>query len=165
MPINYAAGRGGLLIVPVRLEDGAELPFVMDTGSSFTLLDKSLEPKLGKRTGTVSVQNWGVTSKLPVFAAPRLYLGGAPLVTGDNVVGDDCKKMPSDSDHPVMGMLGIDCLKHYCLQLDFAAGKMRFLEPEHVNALQLGTAFPITWIEGRPFVHHDGLSQEWAPIR
>ena len=108
LPINQGAGRGGLLIVPVRLEDGAELPFILDTGSSFTLLDTSLEPKLGKRTGTISVQSWGVTSKLPVFAAPRLYLGGAPMVTGDNVGGDDCKKMPTDSGHPVMGMLGID---------------------------------------------------------
>ena len=157
LPINYWAGRGGLLIVPVRLEDGDELPFVLDTGSSSTLLDKSLEPKLGKRVGTASVQSWGVTRELPVFAAPRLYLGGALLVTGDQVVGDDCRQMPSDSDRPVMGMLGIDCLRHYCIQLDFAAGKMRFLEPEHVNAVQLGKAFPITWVEGRPFVHHDGL--------
>ncbi len=157
LSINYGAGRGGLLIVPVRLEGGEGLPFVLDTGSSFTLLDKSLEPKLGKRTGTASVQSWGVSQKLPVFAAPRLYLGGAPLVTGDQVVSDDCKKMPSDSDHPIMGMLGIDCLKHYCIQLDFAAGKIRFLEPEHVNAAELGKAFPITYVGGRPFVHHDGL--------
>ena len=26
-----------------------------------------------------------------------------------------------------------------------------------MNAAQLGKAFPITWVEGRPFVHHDGL--------
>ena len=92
-----------------------------------------------------------------MFAAPRLYLGGAPLITGDHVVSNDCKKMPFDSGHPITGMLGIDCLKHYCIQLDFAAGKMRFLEPERVNAVQLGKPFPITWVEGRPFVHHDGL--------
>jgi len=116
LPVNYGAGRGSLLIVPVRVDDGEELPFVLDTGSSLTCLDKSLEPKLGKRTGTASIQSWGVTSKLPVFAAPRLYLGGAPLVTGDHVVSDDCKKMPSDSDRPIMGMLGIDCLKHYCTE-------------------------------------------------
>jgi hypothetical protein len=157
MPINYGAGRGGLLIVPVRLEGGEELPFVLDTGSSGTLLDESLEPKLGKRLGTTSMQSWGVTRERPVFAAPRLYLGGVPLITGDRVVSDDCKQMPSDSAPPIMGMLSIDCLKHYCIQLDFQAGKLRFLEPEHVNAVQLGRAFPITWIEGRPFVHHDGL--------
>lgn len=157
LPINHGAGRGGGLIVPVRLEGGEELLFILDTGSSFTLLDKSLEPKLGKRTSTASVQSWGTTRELPVFAAPRLYLGGAPLITGDYVATDDCKEMDSDSGRPIMGMLGIDCLKHYCIQLDFQAGKMRFLEPEHVNAVQLGKAFPITAVEGRPWVHHDGL--------
>jgi hypothetical protein len=157
LAINHGAGRGSLLVVPVRLEGGEELPFVLDTGSSFTLLDKSLEPKLGKRAGTASVQSWGVTNEWPVFAAPRLYLGGAPLITGEQVVSHDCKEMRSDSGQPVMGMLGIDCLKHYCFQLDFAAGRIRFLEPEHVNATQLGKAFPIVWTGGRPFVHHDGL--------
>ena len=159
LPINHGAGRGGLLIVPVRLEDGEELPFVLDTGSTGTLLDHSLEPKLGKRLGTTTMHSWGTSRELPVFAAPRLYLGGVPLDVGDRVVGDDCQRMPSDSGPPIMGMLSIDCLRHYCIQLDFAAGKMRFLEPEHVNAVELGKDFPITWVEGRPFVHHDGLVQ------
>ena len=66
---------------------------------------------------------------------------------------------------PIMGMLSIDCLKHYCIQLDFAAGKMRFLEPEHVNAVQLGKAFPIIWTEGRPLFITMAWSKAWAPIR
>ena len=70
MPINHGAGRGGLLIVPVRLEGGEELPFVLDTGSSGTLLDASLEPKLGKRLGTTAMQSWGTSRERPVFAAP-----------------------------------------------------------------------------------------------
>ena len=157
LPINYGAGRGGLLVVPVRLNDGEEMPFVLDTGSTGTLLDTSLEPRLGKRLGTTTMHSWGTSRELPVFAAPRLYLGGVPLNVGDRVVGDDCQKMPSDSGPPIMGMLSIDCLRQYCMQLDFAAGKLRFLEPEHVNATRLGKAFPIAWTEGRPFVHHDGL--------
>jgi hypothetical protein len=159
LPINHGAGRGGMIIVPVRLEDGEELPFVLDTGSTGTLVDRSLEPKLGKRLGTTTLHSWGTSRELPVFAAPRLYLGGVPLNIGDRVIIDDCKRMPSDSGPPIMGMLTIDCLRQYCIQLDFAAGKMRFLEPEHVNAVQLGKAFPITWVGGRPFVHHDGLVQ------
>ncbi len=157
LSINHGAGRGGLLIVPVRLEDGEELPFVLDTGSTGTLMDKSLEPKLGKRLGTTTMHSWGTSRELPVFAAPRLYLGGVLLNIGDRVVSDDCQRMPSDSGSPVMGMLSIDCLRHYCIQLDFAAGRIRFLEPEHVNAVQLGKGFPITWVGSRPFVHHDGL--------
>jgi hypothetical protein len=95
LPINYGAGRGGLLVVPVRLNDGEEMPFVLDTGSTGTLLDTSLEPRLGKRLGTTTMHSWGTSRELPVFAAPRLYLGGVPLNVGDRVVGDDCQKMPS----------------------------------------------------------------------
>ena len=157
MPINHGAGRGGLLIVPVRIEGGEEMPFVLDTGSSGTLVDESLEPKLGKRLGMTTMHSWGTSRELPVFAAPRLYLGGVPLITGHRVVSYNCRQMPSDSGPPIMGMLSIDCLRQYCIQLDFGAGRIRFLEPEHVNATQLGKAFPITWVEGRPFVHHDGL--------
>ena len=39
----------------------------------------------------------------------------------------------------------MDCLQHYCLQLDFAAGKMRFLDPNGLNSAELGAAFPLTF--------------------
>ena len=50
--INEGAGRGDFLIVPVRMARGDELPFAVDTGSSGTLLDESLEP-LSSRTTRV----------------------------------------------------------------------------------------------------------------
>src|SRR5437899_1156416 len=45
--MNYAAGRGSWVIVPLQLESGEELRFVVDTGSPITLVDESLAPKLG----------------------------------------------------------------------------------------------------------------------
>src|SRR5580765_1562062 len=42
--MNQNAGRGRLIILPVRLETGEELPFMLDTGASGTCFDKSLEP-------------------------------------------------------------------------------------------------------------------------
>jgi len=155
--INEGAGRGDLLIVPVRMERGDELPFVVDTGSSGTLLDESLERKLGKRVGTLSMQGWGKTTERPMYAAPPLYLGGARLITGSNIVTVDFKTFPSAGGRPIMGILGIDCLKHYCIQLDFEAGKMRFLKPDGINGARLGKAYPITYDEGRPWVLHNGL--------
>ena len=74
--LNQDAGRGGSLIVTLRLESGEELPFIVDTGTSGTFLDKSLEPKLGKPLGTAVFQSWGVKKTNDVYAAPRLYLGG-----------------------------------------------------------------------------------------
>jgi hypothetical protein len=62
----------------------------------------------------------------------------------------------SDLKHP-SGILGMDCLKHYCIQLDFAARKMRFLNPGQVNAAELGKAFPLTFRWNLPYIDHAGL--------
>lgn len=152
VPINQEAGRGGWLVVTVRLESGEALPFVVDTGTSGTLFDQSLEPKLGKPIGKTVSQSWGVLQTNSVYAAPKVYLGGAPLRMPDTVViTDDFKRMGSDAGRPIMGMLGFDCLRHYCLQLDFAAGKIRFLDDKQSNKQKWGQAFPIV-----PLNAHDG---------
>jgi len=51
----------------------------------------------------------------------------------------------------------MDILRHYCIQLDFEAGKMRFLDPDHLNTAELGKVFPLTLNGDRPFIQHDSL--------
>src|SRR2546430_314990 len=70
------------------------------------------------------------------YKAPELYLGGIQLRIG--------KKVSTIDWNGGAGILGMDCLQHYCIQLDFAAGKLRFLDPEHLKTEDLGQAFPIT---------------------
>src|SRR4051812_32019866 len=79
VPINDEAGRGGLLIVKLQLEDGTELPFLVDTGSPVTFFDTSLEPTLGKHLGTRQFRHFGVEHKSNIYAAPKLYLNGSRL--------------------------------------------------------------------------------------
>ncbi len=52
--INKAAGRGGHVLVTLRVGTGEELPFLVDTGTTMTILNKSLEPKLGQQLGTAT---------------------------------------------------------------------------------------------------------------
>jgi len=145
--INKDAGHGGMLYVTLRLEDGEELPFMLDTGASATTFDKSLEPKLGKCLGTTVTTGWSGKGKAKLYAAPKLYLGNTRLMTGHEIVIGS-------------GVLGMDCLKHYCIQLDFEAGKMRFLNPDQVNTAQWGKTFPLTLKGNLPFIHHVGLLGE-----
>jgi len=49
---NHGAGRGDDLMVTLRMEDGEELLFIVDTGCRNTTFDKSIESKLGKCLGT-----------------------------------------------------------------------------------------------------------------
>ena len=144
VPINAEAGSGGWLIITVRLERGEELPFVVDTGSSGTFFDKSLEPKLGEPIGKTVTQSWGVHKTNNVYAAPKLYLGDVPLKMPHAVASiDEFKQMSARAGRPILGMLGYDCLRQYCLQLDFAAAKMRFLDAGRAEKQNWGKAFPI----------------------
>jgi hypothetical protein len=140
---NKEAGHRDHLLVKLRLENGPELLFVVDTGMPMTVVDKSLEPLIGKRLGTTGfTYAWGRKVTSGLYNAPKLYLGGTPLLTGDWVLTDDLKRL--NSNPPIMGILGTDVLRHYCIQLDFAACKMRFLDPDHLNNENLGDAFPLT---------------------
>jgi hypothetical protein len=154
--INKDAGRGNWLLLMLRLKSGDELPFVVDTGSADTFLDKTLEPQLGERRGTTTFPHWGVKHEAGAYLAPQLYLGNTPLSTGRFVFTSDWLPK-SHSGRPIMGVLGMDCLKHYCIELDFEAGKMRFLDPNDMNATGPGEAFPLTLTRGRPFIHHSSL--------
>jgi hypothetical protein len=161
--INKEAGRGGYLVVTLRLESGEELPFIVDTGTAGTLFNKSLEPKLGKRLGTATYRHWGTQTKSGIYAAPKLYLGSTPLITGSKIVTSDFKQLSARAGRPIMGILGLDCLRHYCIQLDFEAGKMRFLDDDHSDKHNWGKAFPIlalNFMDARPAVGENLLGRQ-----
>jgi hypothetical protein len=139
---DNGAGRGDLLYVTLRLESGEELLFAVDTGSPITILDRSLKPNLGKLLVTKKVEyGWLGKAKVDIYKAPKLYLGNTQLRTDDQVWVDDLNRMASG--RAMMGILGMDCLQHYCLQLDFAKQELRFLDPDHSGGENLGKGFPL----------------------
>lgn len=141
--MNKDAGRGGWIIVNVRVA-GQELPFFLDTGAAVTCIDKSLEPKLGKRFLNMPTRTFVFTSNSGVYAAPALYLGKTLLTNSETyVMALDCSKCSQIAGRPIMGILGIDVLQNYCVQLDFAANQVRFLDDQHLDKSKLGTAFPL----------------------
>lgn len=156
--MNRDAGREMWLFVTVQMENGDELPFFVDTGTSHTLFDQSLEPKLGKRLGTGTAGHFGDTLALVRYAAPKLFLGNARLRMGEDVYTCDLKHLSFLAGRPVMGILGMDCLKHYCVQLDFQAGKVHFLNPEQVWSAPPGKTFPLMFYQDCPFIRHPSLA-------
>ena len=111
-----------------------------------TVLDKSLEPKLGKRIGTRCC--WepfgGGLARAGLYHSPNLYLGDTKLLTSSTVYTHDLRRIAPG----LMGILGMDCLKHYCVQMDFARDRMRFLNPDLTGADDLGKPFPLTILFG-----------------
>lgn len=137
------------MFVMLRFENGEEMPFVVDTGASWTVFDKSMAPKLGKRLDTISLGSWSGTHRASVYAAPKLYLGSTLLVIS-NVITCDFNKLGYPGG--IGGILGMDCLKHYRIQLDFDARLIRFLNGDGVDPAELGEAFPLTISWNLPFI-------------
>jgi hypothetical protein len=158
LTMNKNAGRGSYLFVTIRLEDGESLLFLVDTGSPITLFAKSLEPRLGNRLGTARIRTLYGNHDGGVYTAPKLYLGNTQLLTGTNIFTDNFTMQSLMAHRSIKGILGMDCLRHYCIQLDFDAEKVRFLDPDNGNAALLGKAFPIAFPWGGiPVIDHSGL--------
>ena len=163
--INKYAGRLDFLLISLRSDTGKDLLFVVDTGSPITLLSKSLEPTLGNRLGTAEC--WSFTSKQEsgIYPAPKLFLAGTQLLTGTNVYTYNFTQLNCRSHHDINGILGMDCLRHYCIQLDFESRKLKFLTPGQVNDAASGQSFDLTFSSQdqsgtnmiRPYIRHVGL--------
>lgn len=154
VPMNHDAGRGGLLFVTIQLENGEALPFVLDTGAPITLLDKSLEPKLGKshRSEPLTLLD-GSKLDATVYRAPKLYLRDVRLVTGGSVAVVDLRKFSSEAGRPLMGIIGMDTLKHYCIQLDFKSNQIHFLDDWLPDRRGWGRFFDLQSKDGAEYIN------------
>ena len=149
---NKDAGLGECVLIKLRLNDGPELLFAVDTGMPCTILDKSLELQLGKCLGTKKFNYiWLGTVRMNFYQAPKIYLGNTQLLTDKSIIRtDDLKRL-----YPgLKGILGMNYLQNYCIQLDFSAKKMRFLDPDQSDK-DFGNAFPLTTSFGNIFIHTD----------
>jgi len=140
----------------LHLEDGDELDCKLDTGSPVTILDRAWEPKLGKRLSTEYTAGFRGLRTNGAYLAPKLYLGSTPLLAG--------RRMLTDELENGRAILGMDILRHYCIQLDFNTRKIRFLDPDHLDASGLGKQFPISLSgDNHVVVHEDFLgAKKWV---
>ncbi|HEV2695243.1 MAG TPA: hypothetical protein VG347_20285 [Verrucomicrobiae bacterium] len=142
--MSPGADRGRHIFVIVRVGHGSDLPFVLDTGASTTVFDESLAPQLGRAIALSASWRFGVQKEEGVYTAPHFYLGGTRLLGGKTVSTADFKNVSKDIGRPVRGLIGMDVLGNYCVQLDFAAGKVRFLDGDQADKSKWGKAIPLT---------------------
>jgi len=142
--MNADAGRGNWLIAMIKFQGGEELPFIIDTGWAVSVLDDSLKARLGEPLGASTVWNFGKSNVTYIYAAPKLFAGNKLLkMRGTNVCTYNCKSIASANGRPVMGILGMDVMINYCLQLDFQKREICFSDRLGTNENGLGQAFDL----------------------
>jgi hypothetical protein len=111
---------GDGLLVPVKI--GSDVRhFLIDTGSTVTVFDLSL--LRGQPQANRQIQTAGTDISVPMFDAPAATLGSHRLQDSiSSVAGLDLKELRSSTGLDFYGIVGMDFLRHFVIELKFDKG-------------------------------------------
>ncbi len=113
------------VVLPVTLE-GEQCRFILDTGCTLTIFDASLRDRLGKRF--LWPKKWeaadGEQFTVEYFRAPKAYVGPLQMASYDLVTATDVSTTVGGID----GILGMEFLRHYAVQIDPDRGTVSFFK-------------------------------------
>lgn len=118
---------GDVLLVPVTVA-GKKRTFVLDTGFSTTTFDPRLDSAL-TRTGTAAERNIRVAGAgtMELALAGEFAIEGLSPYRGRRVWRGDLTNVRESTGHDVDGILGIDVLRPFVVQIDVDQSRLRFL--------------------------------------
>lgn len=117
------------ILLPVKFQ-GEEYQFVLDTGCTDVVFDVSLKDKLGRRFlwPKKGQATHGESIKVEYFPAPETQLGPLSLKGSMLVAVTDFNQISPHLPEKADGIIGMDFLKKYAVQIDFDNSKLRFFE-------------------------------------
>ena len=150
---EFKIAKGGdPILLPVTLK-GKRYSFMLDTGCSHTVFDSSFKNVLGKAKKTEKGFTTGGPMDFELFDAPKAFLGPFNLQDCGEVFCMDFEMLSLVAGEKVSGMIGMNFLKNYVVQMDFDKGKLLFLKPATTKSPDWGQAFEIEYYPiGTPFI-------------
>ena len=117
-------GSGDLLLIPVTVA-GAQHQFILDTGCTVSVFDDSLKGAL-RSTGEMVPLNGGMP--LELFECQDAAVGKSMSKLGKFAACFDLHEIRKYSGHDVRGILGLNFLRRFVVQIDFDAGCVSLLK-------------------------------------
>jgi predicted aspartyl protease len=133
LPITPVGGPGNVVTVPAVVAN-RPITLLVDTGASFSLIDKKIVDELNLPTRPSRVQLVNVAGKrttqevrLPSITLGRIRQEGVYFIVdeGINPIGGGVE--------PFDGILGADFLLNVDIDLDFGADKLNLFSPQHCD--------------------------------
>jgi predicted aspartyl protease len=122
------AGSGDPILLPVTFK-GTKYLFLLDTGSSYTAFDTSMKHELGEVKKVEKALTAGSHIVTEIFEAPEVFLGPFNLQDCGEVACLDLKMVSLVMGKKISGLIGMNFLRKYVIQIDFDKGMLSFLQP------------------------------------
>ena len=114
------------LILPLHIGDRA-LRFVLDTGCSITTFDRSLRSLLGGERGRISIGTHQGWTRIRLYDPPTILLGSLTIEPVTPVACVDLSTASAAFGEQIDGLLGIDFLSRFIVQVDVSGRKVVLL--------------------------------------
>ena len=143
----------GMIFLPVRIAGSPQLNFVLDSGSTRTLIDKSVAQRLGLKTEEESSLQGAGAGRIPIQAIHDVMIELPGLQsTHYDCFATDLKPLESSLGVRVDGILGYDFFARFVISVDFEKNVVTIELPSAFHPAQNETVLPIEIRNKWPFV-------------
>jgi len=145
--------RQGMIFVPVRLNGSGPLSFVLDSGSTRMLVDRTRAKELGlKASGTGSLQGAGA-GRIPIEFVEyvRVALPGLDSI-GYKFSTADLQPLKTSLGIKVDGILGYEFLRRFAVTVDYESKNITITLPDAFHPSDSAQALPIELRGQWPYV-------------
>src|SRR5262245_1784866 len=139
------------IVIPVTIA-GKSYPFLVDTGSTYTVFDTSLASLLGEEIERRSVLTPAGLREFQVAKPKAAKVGRLPAFTDSPVLLVDLAQHREASGLDMRGCLGMDFLSRHVVRIDFDRGRFSLLKSAGQVA---GRRLPLMMEGGRAWVEVD----------
>ncbi|HVV98935.1 MAG TPA: aspartyl protease family protein [Planctomycetaceae bacterium] len=135
---EFTVGREGRpLLLPVRMGN-QEFRMLVDTGATLTGFDVTLRKELGPSLGSEALSTPTGPILADTFRPPEATVGNLPLEGPRKVFCHDFRTFREATGEPIFGVIGIDFLNRWIVQIDFDRGYLRLFRPDTEPAAAWG---------------------------
>lgn len=158
----------GLIYMQASLNGSSPLSVILDTGSSYTVIDESLSKMLGldfRGEGTAYGPGQGSTQEFAFAGHATLMFAGAELAD-QTVATLPLEWFSRELGRRVDGFLGSNIFQNYVVEIDYANQLVRFHDPASYSYSGSGEHFPLEFVwDNIPSVRAEVLTLDGTAIQ
>ncbi len=164
--LPFRLHQGHLIVVKGAIGAADLLDFLIDTGTSHSLIDKNTARKLRLQTlpGWYEVEGFSKNDQARKVIVPELRIGPLAVASASLLVVD--LSSPSWPAPAIDGVIGLDLLQLSSFRIDFKSRHISFGSLESSpSAVPLRTVFPLLSVELGIGIHRAWLMVDTGPPR